>query len=80
MPDRNYDRDSLINSINYTILFLFFSYDLDIMLYIVNNLFTFTNYNGFDPSASSGSPIGAGIDKGFYPVSRSFLFGLNVKL
>ena len=46
----------------------------------VNNLFTFTNYNGFDPSASSGSPIGAGIDKGFYPVSRSFLFGLNVKL
>ena len=28
----------------------------------VNNLFTFTNYNGFDPSASSDSPIGAGID------------------
>ena len=46
----------------------------------VNNLFTFTNYNGFDPSASGGSPIGAGIDKGFYPVSRSFMFGLNVKL
>lgn len=45
-----------------------------------NNLFTFTNYNGFDPSASGGSPLGAGIDKGFYPVSRSFLFGLNVKL
>tara|TARA_Y100000996_G_scaffold408370_1_gene387328 strand:- start:1161 stop:1667 length:507 start_codon:yes stop_codon:yes gene_type:complete len=35
---------SLINSINYTILFLFFSYDLDIMLYIVNNLFTFLLY------------------------------------
>jgi TonB-linked SusC/RagA family outer membrane protein len=45
-----------------------------------NNLFTFTNYNGFDPSASGGSPIGAGIDKGFYPVSRTFMFGLNVKL
>jgi len=45
-----------------------------------NNLFTFTNYNGFDPSASQGSPIGAGIDKGFYPVSRTFMFGLNVKL
>jgi len=45
-----------------------------------NNLFTFTNYNGFDPSASGGSPLGAGIDKGFYPVSRSFLFGLNIKL
>ena len=46
----------------------------------VNNLFTFTNYYGFDPSASSGSPIGAGIDKGFYPISRSFLFGLNIKI
>ena len=45
-----------------------------------NNVFTFTNYYGFDPSASGGDPIGAGIDKGFYPVSRTFLFGLNVKL
>ena len=35
---------SLINSINYSILFLFFSYDLDIMFYIVNNLFTFLLY------------------------------------
>ncbi len=32
---------SLINSINYSVLFLFFSYDLDIMYYIVNNFFTF---------------------------------------
>ena len=35
---------SLINSINYTVLFLFFSYDLDIMFYIINNLFTFLFY------------------------------------
>ena len=35
---------SLINSINYSVLFLFFSYDLDIMFYIVNNLFTFLLY------------------------------------
>ncbi|WP_075522200.1 hypothetical protein [Candidatus Pelagibacter communis] len=35
---------SLINSINYSILFLFFSYDLDIMFYIINNLFTFLFY------------------------------------
>jgi hypothetical protein len=46
----------------------------------VNNLFTFTNYYGFDPSASGGSPIGAGIDKGYYPVSRSFQFGFNITL
>ena len=35
---------SLINSVNYSILFLFFSYDLDIMFYIINNLFTFLFY------------------------------------
>ena len=35
---------SLINSINYSLLFLFFSYDLDIMFYIINNLFTFLLY------------------------------------
>ena len=35
---------SLINSINYSILFLFFSYDLDITLFIVNNFFTFLFY------------------------------------
>ena len=32
---------SLINSLSYSILFLFFSYDLDIMFYVINNLFTF---------------------------------------
>ena len=35
---------SLINSINYSVLFLFFSYDLDITFYIINNLFTFLFY------------------------------------
>ena len=35
---------SLINSINYSVLFLFFSYDLNILFYIINNLFTFLFY------------------------------------
>ena len=35
---------SLINSINYPVLFLFFSYELDITLFIVNNFFTFVFY------------------------------------
>ncbi len=35
---------SLINSINYTVLFLFFSYELDIMYYVINNFFTFLFY------------------------------------
>ena len=35
---------SLINSVNFSILFLFFSYELDITLFIVNNFFTFLFY------------------------------------
>ncbi|OXG02737.1 TonB-linked SusC/RagA family outer membrane protein [Flavobacterium araucananum] len=44
----------------------------------VNNLYTFTKYKGFDPGASSGAPIGGGIDYGFYPVPRTYLLGLNI--
>ena len=35
---------SLINSINFSVLFLVFSYELDITLFIVNNFFTFLFY------------------------------------
>ena len=35
---------TLINSMNYLILFFFFSYELDIMFYLINNLFTFLLY------------------------------------
>ncbi|MDX6746292.1 TonB-dependent receptor [Polaribacter sp. PL03] len=43
----------------------------------VNNLFTLTDYTGFDPSINGGA-IGAGIDSGNYPSARQFLLGLNV--
>ena len=35
---------SLINSVNFTVLFLFFSYELNLTLFIVNNFFTFLFY------------------------------------
>ena len=35
---------TLINSINYLILFSFFSYELEIIFYVINNLFTFLLY------------------------------------
>ena len=44
----------------------------------VNNLYTFTKYKGFDPGASSGAPIGGGIDYGFYPIPRTYMLGLNI--
>lgn len=43
----------------------------------VNNVYTFTKYRGFDPAATSGAPIGGGIDYGFYPAARTFIFGIN---
>ena len=49
-----------------------------------NNLFTLTNYKGYDPSAvgggtdGKGEPIGSGIDKGFYPVAKTFLIGMSL--
>jgi len=45
----------------------------------VNNLFTLTRYSGYDPVASSGAPIGAGFDSGFYPAARIYMAGLNIK-
>jgi len=43
-----------------------------------NNLYTFTKYMGYDPGASSGAPIGGGVDYGFYPVPRTFILGANI--
>jgi TonB-linked SusC/RagA family outer membrane protein len=44
------------------------------------NLLTFTKYAGFDPEISNGSSstYGVGIDRGVYPQSRVFTFGLNL--
>jgi TonB-dependent starch-binding outer membrane protein SusC len=44
----------------------------------VNNLYTFTKYRGFDPTASDGRAIGGGIDNGFYPAARTYTLGLSV--
>ena len=52
-----------------------------VRLYVgVTNVFTLTNYMGFDPAASTGAPIGGGIDYGFYPAARTYTFGLNLTL
>ena len=45
-----------------------------------NNLLTLTSYSGFDPEASMGSDSdAAGVDRGVYPASKSFLIGLDFK-
>lgn len=46
--------------------------------FTASNLFTLTKYRGYDPTTSNGAPIGGGIDQGFYPTPKTFLFGMNV--
>ncbi|MGM9780048.1 MAG: SusC/RagA family TonB-linked outer membrane protein [Prevotella sp.] len=46
----------------------------------VQNPFTFTKYDGMDPEIGYGpSGWASGIDIGYYPRPRSFLFGINLK-
>ena len=40
------------------------------------NLLTFTNYTGYDPEIG-GSTFG--IDRGYYPQAKSFMFGANIQ-
>ncbi|QBQ42998.1 SusC/RagA family TonB-linked outer membrane protein [Sphingobacterium psychroaquaticum] len=42
------------------------------------NLFTFTKYTGLDPEIGSGSPLSMGVDQGYYPVAKSYMFGVNL--
>ncbi len=44
------------------------------------NLFTLTNYSGYDPELGSfnQNPLLSGIDNGRFPVARSFIIGANL--
>jgi TonB-linked SusC/RagA family outer membrane protein len=44
-----------------------------------NNILTFTNYTGYDPTTNNGQPIGNGIDYGTYPSAKTYLLGMNIK-
>jgi TonB-linked SusC/RagA family outer membrane protein len=46
----------------------------------VNNLYTLTNYSGFDPDIGNfGGVLAAGVDYGFYPQARTIMGGFNIK-
>jgi TonB-linked SusC/RagA family outer membrane protein len=44
------------------------------------NIFTFTNYTGFDPEFGIGSATSAGVDSGSYPQSRVYLLGVQIDI
>ena len=43
------------------------------------NLFTITKYTGLDPEMGSTDPKLMGIDQGYFPQARTWLFGVNAK-
>lgn len=44
------------------------------------NLYTFTKYNGMDPEIGYGSEgFSSGVDVGYYPRPRTFMFGANFR-
>jgi TonB-linked SusC/RagA family outer membrane protein len=52
----------------------------NLKLYVaVNNLYTFTNYNGMDPEVRFGHDASwaSGVDLGLYPQARTVMFGLS---
>ncbi|PTN07547.1 TonB-linked SusC/RagA family outer membrane protein [Mangrovibacterium marinum] len=44
----------------------------------IQNLFTITNYSGYDPEVSSNALFSRGIDFGSYPNARTFTLGFNL--
>lgn len=54
------------------------------LYFSVLNLYTFTNYDGMDPEVGFGISdssynFSSGVDVGYYPRPRTYMFGLNVK-
>ena len=48
------------------------------LYFAVNNVYTFTKYNGYNPDVSNANPVASGVDLGQYPNTRSFTTGINV--
>jgi TonB-dependent starch-binding outer membrane protein SusC len=45
----------------------------------VKNAFVFTKYDGFDPEIGGIGLLSAGVDRGAYPLARSYALGLEIK-
>lgn len=51
----------------------------NVRIYVTGeNLYTWTNYSGFDPEIDSGNPLLTGFDRISYPRTRSVIFGLSI--
>jgi hypothetical protein len=52
------------------------------LYFTVHNLYTFTNYSGYDPEVDTrrDTPMSPGVDYSAYPRSRMYLVGVNLSL
>ena len=68
-------------SLGYTFPSELFNNKVDRMrLYVTGqNLFTVTDYEGYDPEVGGNGVSTRGIDKGSYPVSRMVMVGLQLE-
>jgi len=46
---------------------------------IVQNVFTLTKYSGLDPEIAGGI-LDTGVDRGAYPLARTYAVGIDIKL
>ncbi len=42
------------------------------------NLFTISDYKGYDPQTKSGSLQAPGVDRGSFPIARTYTIGINL--
>lgn len=82
LTDRFMEDGSYLRCKNITLGYTFpaMKWISSIRLYVsANNLFTITNYSGFDPEVNSfgNSNTVLGVDNLVYPIARSFLLGLQ---
>ncbi len=64
-----YDAKSLLNKYGFTKCRFYVS---------GQNLWTWTKYEGYDPEIGATGTLDLGIDRGFYPASRTFLGGIQL--
>jgi hypothetical protein len=84
MHDADYLRiNNLTIGYNFNEILANFKFISNLKFYVaVNNLYTFTEYDGMDPEVRFGGNDtdygwASGVDLGLYPQSRTVMFGLS---
>ena len=84
LSDRYVEKGGFVRLSNISLGYNFkdLKYFRDLKVYLsAQNLFTITDYRGFDPEVSSttnGSDLGPSMDYGAFPNPRTFTFGINI--